>query len=244
MHHHRSHDSLVIVRQSPSQDVPVWEQVLLHCISRAVSTLGEWPRDHRWQLLRRAVCTLHRPNAHLFFHRSCAVFKRPSTMLPSYFAKATTIPERFCWPTKERLLVLSSLAMRTLVHRLSMMSMVAIITMLCISSSVSKYRPNLSEEKESVGKEEFFFFLSDQIEQRSWRLLECNIETKNSKSDLFFFLMFQWTCQSRTMLHRISAQFCIEKIVTTFHVWSGGLHVLLNIMQLLCDSSCKWCMSL
>lgn len=39
---------------------------------------------------------------------------------------------------KERLLVLSSVAMRTLVHRFSMMSMVAIMMMLCHSSSVSK----------------------------------------------------------------------------------------------------------
>lgn len=47
-------------------------------------------------------------------------------------------PHWFFWPMKERLLVLSSVAMRTFVHRLSMMSMVAIMTTLCNSSSVSK----------------------------------------------------------------------------------------------------------
>lgn len=89
----------------------------------------------------------------------------PSTTFATYFTRATTfVPfadcdtAAICWPTKERLLVLSSLAMRTLVHRFSIMSMVAIITMLCISSNVSKYRPNLSEEKECVGKKKLTFY--------------------------------------------------------------------------------------
>ena len=54
-------------------------------------------------------------------------------------------------PVKDRRLVLSSVAMRTLVHRLSMISMVAIMMILCHSSGASKYRPNLwDRDRKSV----------------------------------------------------------------------------------------------
>lgn len=139
------------------------------------------------------------------FHHSGSLYthsieKSTSTMFASYFTKATTFfpladcdTGAICWPTKERLLVLSSLAMRTLVHRFSMMSMVAIITMLCISSSVSKYRPNLSEKKAPTS-------------------LGCNSNAALIQSVLqviCFWVMFHWTRQSnnRTMSHEISAPF-------------------------------------
>lgn len=146
--------SLLILLQSPSWQVQAWEQVLLHHILRALSTLrsGLVTTDGSSYGKPSAHCSslmLARLGTYLSFRHSCslsAILKYPSQTFTSNFSTAPALffplaycdTGKICWPMKERLLVLSSLAMRTLVHRFSMMSMVAIITMLCISSSVSK----------------------------------------------------------------------------------------------------------